>query len=136
MGKNSKTSWFTDRSPLVKFLIGFAAIIGAITAINAGYEASGLPYPATRSFVELKFGPLKIAFDNTGKAVRDLQVESAEGKLAQTKDALAKWELELRKTNDPASRDLIQKQRRELEFTRDKLEQQLNTLRTMRSSDQ
>jgi hypothetical protein len=130
----SFTAWFTDRSPAVKVVLLVGAIAGAMTGVASAWSQFELPMFATRGYVAVQIGPLKLAFDNTGKAVRDLQIEAAEGKLAQTKDALAKWKLEGLKTSDPTSKELIHKQQRELEATQERLEDQLKSLRSIRSN--
>jgi len=107
--------------------------IGAIAAITGAFATvRQLPENYVGQIVEVRIGPLRMAFEGTSGAVRDLQAENAEGKLEANRDAFVKWEVELRKTNDLETRIVIQKQMRDLEATRGKLEQQLKTLHEIR----
>jgi hypothetical protein len=109
-------------------------IFGLIVAIPATFGTIMMPvHGLIDGRVDIKFGPLQYAFEGTNSVVRDLQIEAAEGKLANNRDSYVKWEIELRKTRDPSSREIIQRQMRELELTRGGLEQQLRTLRELRN---
>jgi hypothetical protein len=128
------THWVTDRSPIVLWAGGLTVIFGLIVAIPATFGTLLMPvHGLIDGRVDMKFGPLQFAFEGTSAVVRDLQIEAAEGKLAANRDSYIKWEIELRKTKDPSSREIIQKQMRELEATRGGLEQQLRTLRELRT---
>jgi hypothetical protein len=128
------THWITDRSPVVLWAGGLTMIFGLIVAIPATFGTIMMPvHGLIDGRVDIKFGPLQYAFEGTNSVVRDLQIEAAEGKLANNRDSYVKWEIELRKTRDPSSREIIQRQMRELELTRGGLEQQLRTLRELRN---
>ena len=111
-----------------------SAIVGLIVVVPVA--AATLTHPVVTWIdgrVDVKIGPLQLAFDGTSSAVRDLQIEQAEGKLSAVKNDQVKWELELKRTQNAASRGLIQKQMLDLELTRGRLEQQLKTLNEIRS---
>lgn len=111
-----------------------SAILGLIVAIPVAMATVTNPVASwVDGRIDFKFGPLQLAFDGTSGAVRDLQIEAAEGKLADTKDKQIRWEVEKKKAREQATRELIERQQRELEATRGKLEQQLKTLNEIRS---
>lgn len=118
--------WVTDQSPAVKVCSGLAIVFGLIVAIPQTWSTVASPiHSYVDGRVDMKIGTLPTT-------VRDLQLEAAEGKLTATKNDQVKWEVELRKTKDQVTRDLINKQMRELENTRGRLEQQIKTLNAIR----
>jgi len=129
MTRRGKFSWIT----IAKYAAATSAVLGLIVAIPT---ASAIILAPVNNWidgrVDIKFSPLRVEFTGTTSVVRDLQMEAAEGKLSANRDAYVKWEVELRKTKDPVSRELIMKQMQNLEATRGGLEQQLKTLRDIR----
>lgn len=66
------------------------------------------------------------------KSQRDSQVETAEGKLDAAVQNKKKWNLELSKTQDPTTRDMIDKDISDLDRTIKKLNDQIDTLNKLR----
>jgi hypothetical protein len=67
---------------------------------------------------------------------RDVQIDLANGKLEQTKNEIAKWQLEGLKTQDPTTKQLVNEHVHALDSIKRSLEDQINTLRDLRSKGQ
>ncbi len=109
-----------------------AAIAAAITAVPPAWSALGLPEFASKTFVDARIEPIKVAQADTQKILRDLQIDVAEGKKERTDDSIANWKLQLGRATDAQDRSMIERHLQELEDTRTKLEDQIKTLRSLR----
>lgn len=117
-----------------------AGIVGALTGAVVGAAAA---WPILEPYLAAHRGYVRfIAMEATGKyqadqlesrrVVRDIQVEQADGKREQTEEAIFKWQLELAKAPDEQARQLISNRIRELQNTKAKLINQIDTLNKVR----
>ncbi len=115
------------RNPITTAASLFAIFIGVPGAV-ASYEK----YVEPRLLASHLYVRDQVAQADTLKVLRDLQVESAEGKREATINDIAKWNLEMSKAHDNNAKELIQKQINTLDATRQKLEAQIRTLNGIR----
>jgi hypothetical protein len=130
----SPWAWLTDQNPWVKTIAALSVIGGFITLVPGVFNTMATPVASyVDGRVDIKIGPMRFAFDTTSTAVRDLQIENAQGKLEATNNAMVNWQVELKKTKEQTTRELINRQMRELEVTRGRLEEQVRTLNAIRN---
>lgn len=122
-------------------IAAIATACGVLIGMSGAWHVIEPVTPAFRGYVrdyaDEGVKPLRTDTQETKKVLRDLQVESAEGKLSATEDALAKWELERQKLErqkgvPPSSVELIEKQKRELSSSKGKIEDQIRVLRSLK----
>lgn len=125
-------------------LLRLGKIAGVVGAIFGAIASGAIAWPHIEPWLAAHRGyvrevsaavstELKEAQDKGYSALRDLQVETANGKLDQTEDNIAKWNVELNKAADDQAKQLIQGQIRKLDATRDGLKEQIKTLNKVRS---
>ncbi len=114
----------------------FAGIVVAITAAIVGVATAWPllePWVAAHrgyvrevsSAIEFK---LNLAQIKGYAAIRDIQIEQAEGKRDQVEDSIFKWNIEMEKAPDLQSKSLIADRIRDLQNIKRKLDSQLDTL--------
>lgn len=101
----------------IKWLTAFFGLFVAMGSAAATWDSFGWWKPASVWYVNEKVKPLSA-----------IQLDLANGKRESTVNDLAKWQLELTKTKDPASLEIINKQLHLLQDTKHKLDKQIETL--------
>lgn len=125
----ASTVWGTSVRKRITVTFGsITAVAGAIVAVPPAWSQLGLPEMASKMYVERTLQPLRLAQQSFQRTARDIQIDIAEGKRSQAQEAIAKWTLELQRSRDAQSTQLIQTQIRELQNTSDRLGQQIRTL--------
>lgn len=120
-----------------------AGVVGAITAAIIGVATA---WPLIEPYVAAHRGYVRhvaaeigdkneLAQHQNRKVIRDLQIEQADGKRDQIEEAIFKWEIELAKITDEQARFLINSRIRELQNTKSKLENQIETLNKAKSNN-
>lgn len=117
-----------------------AGVVGAFTGAIVGGAAAWTivePYMIAHRgyvrFVTMQFADKSDAAQNQSRRViRDLQVEQADGKRDAAEEAIFKWGLELSKATDEQAKQLITARIRELQNTKQKLDNQIDTLNRAR----
>lgn len=123
MGKKPKIRSISIRQRIsqlhwgVKIATAAFAFFVAMGSAAATWDSFGWWKPASVWYVNEKVKPLSA-----------IQLDLANGKRESTENDLAKWQLELTKTKDPVSLEIIHKQINTLSSTRDKLDKQIETL--------
>lgn len=118
-------------------------VSGVVAAISAGIVGGARAWPIlepfwfahrgyVRDYTMLASDKTNAAQSDSRKIIRDLQVESAEGKRDQTEDSILKWKIELAKASDVQTIQMISKQISTLENTKSKLVNQIDTLNAVR----
>lgn len=110
-------------------LAGVATVFTSVGAISKNWDAVEPSFISTRGFVR---DSIKVAQQTQTGILRDLQIESAEGKRSQASNAVANWKLEKLKTKDPVTQSLIDQQIINQEAEVDRLSQQLKTLNRLK----
>lgn len=108
-----------------KVIAAVIATLGGLPAAWAGANLLEPVVPAHRGYVRTVMEPVL-------SAVRDSQIEQAEGKRDAAKEAKTKWLLERSKTKDSTTIDMIDHHIGELDVTIDKLNAQIKTLSRLR----
>jgi hypothetical protein len=120
----------------VKYATGVLAFVAAIGGAVAAVPKIEPVFPAHRLYVREEVrhvhDTIQMAQDASIRALRDVQVEQAEGKREAADDALATWQLKLSGTTDETAKQLIRERIRALENTQRKLDGQINTLNRLR----
>ena len=88
----------------------------------------------TRDLVKTVEDKIDTQDHKTSSILRDIQVDTANGKLASTVNDIKKWQLELKKATDQNSVDLITQQIEALEDTKSKLDTQLKVLNKIKTN--
>lgn len=113
-------------------------ITGSVTGARSAWPILRLGLPATIYYVDDSLDEhekkVNTAQQTTNSILRDLQIESTEGKRSNASNALANWKLERTKTQDPVSFGLIDQQIREKEDEINRLNNQLKTLNRLKGS--
>jgi hypothetical protein len=129
----STALWGTDlRKAVTSTAALVAGVATAITAVPPAWSALGLPEFASKSFVDGRIEPFKIAEGDTQNILRELQIEVAEGKKERADDSISSWRLQLDRAGDAESRSIIERQIQELQDTKAKLDEQIKTLRSLK----
>lgn len=112
-------------------------LTGSVGGIRATWPVLRLALPALVFYVDTTLEDARGEFKNTQNTtlsvLRDMQIEQAEGKRDAAKEAKAKWSVELGKTKDSVSRDMIERHINDLDATAGKLDGQIKTLNRLRS---
>ena len=112
-------------------------ITGAIVGMSRALPVVEPYWPAHRMYVRDRVDFARDEFKATENSntliLRDLQIEQAEGKRDAVKNDLAKWAVELNKTQDPQTRQLIEKTINEQNATYERLQEQLRSLNKLRA---
>lgn len=120
-------------APLVVILGG---IVPAVTGLGWLDKATDPWHPALHWWVYEQVDKVDQKVQGLGSQnqgiLRDLQIDTANGKLSSTNNDIKKWQLELSKAQEEDSKELITKQIDALQTTKAKLEAQLNTLSRLR----
>jgi len=142
MAKKPKPpSLFTRANGLIKrnpwkFITAALALLAGIPGYVAGANYLEPAVPAqrywVRNHVEEETTKLKLTEDTTLKVLRDLQIETAEGKRDNAANARAKFELDYAHEKNDERKLEIGKTIRSLQGTEDKLNQQIKTLNKLR----
>lgn len=111
---------------LAGVLTGVALVFTSVGAISKNWEAVEPNFLATRGFV-------RYAQQSQTSILRDLQIESAEGKRSQAANSVANWRLEKLKTHDPVTQGLIDQQITNQEAEVERLSDQLRTLNRLKA---
>lgn len=101
----------------IKWLTAFFALFVAMGSAAATWDSFGWWKPASVWYVNDKVKPLS-----------SIQLDLANGKREATVNDIAKWQLELTKTKDPSSLEIINKQLHLLGATKQKLDKQIEVL--------
>lgn len=137
----SRTFAIVKRNP-IKSITAALVLVGSIPAAMGGItylDARAEPlYLAMHWWVRDIVGSVEKKIDTsdlkTTAILRDLQIDTADGKRASTINDIKKWQLELTKAPDQASVDNITQQIETLQDTKSKLDGQINTLRAIKGS--
>lgn len=130
--------WAVQRIRKIAWAAGIVATIsGGIVGYAKAWPEIEPWWWASRGFVYSQVDSARSQFkqaqDSTAAILRDLQIEQAEGKRDAAKEAKAKWGVELNKTADPITREMIDRHINELEASVGKLDSQIRTLNRMRA---
>lgn len=101
----------------IKWLTAGFGLFVAMGSAAATWDSFGWWKPASVWYVNDKVKPLSA-----------IQLDLANGKRESTVNDIAKWQLELNKTKDPSSLDIINKQLHLLQNTKQKLDKQIEVL--------
>ncbi|HEY6019236.1 MAG TPA: hypothetical protein VIY48_04845 [Candidatus Paceibacterota bacterium] len=101
----------------IKWLTGALGLFVAMGSAAATWDSFGWWKPASVWYVNERVKPLSA-----------IQLDLANGKRESTVNDLAKWQLELNKTKDPASLEIISRQLNLLEATKHRLDKQIEEL--------
>lgn len=101
----------------LKWLTSAFLLFVAMGSAAATWDSFGWWKPASVWYVNEKIKPLSA-----------IQLDLANGKREATVNDLAKWQLELNKTKDPSSLEIINKQLQLLQATKHRLDRQIETL--------
>jgi hypothetical protein len=101
----------------IKWLTGAIGLFVAMGSAAATWDSFGWWKPASVWYVNERVKPLSA-----------IQLDLANGKRESTVNDLAKWQLELNKTKDPASLEIINRQLNLLEATKHRLDKQIEEL--------
>lgn len=101
----------------IKWLTGALGLFVAMGSAAATWDSFGWWKPASVWYVNERVKPLSA-----------IQLDLANGKRESTVNDLAKWQLELNKTKDPASLEIINRQLNLLEATKHRLDKQIEEL--------
>lgn len=101
----------------IKWLTATLGLFVAVGSAAATWDSFGWWKPASVWYVNEKVKPLSA-----------IQLDLANGKRESTVNDLAKWQLELTKTKDPASLEIINRQLNLLQDTKHKLDKQIEIL--------
>lgn len=101
----------------IKWLTALLGLFVAMGSAAATWDSFGWWKPASVWYVNEKVKPLS-----------SIQLDLANGKREATVNDLAKWQLELTKTKDPSSLEIINKQLHLLQATKNKLDKQIEVL--------
>lgn len=132
---------WNKQPPHIKKLLLWCSALTIITgAIVSTDKAAPIVEPywfAHRLYVRNSVESVRSEFKATENGntiiLRDVQIEQAEGKRDAVKNDLAKWAVELTKTQDPTTRQLIEKTISEQTATYERLQEQLRSLLKMRA---
>ncbi len=120
-----------------KFITGALALLAGIPSYIAGANSIEPATPAlrywVRAHVDNETFKLKLAEDKTLEVLRDLQIETAEGKRDNAANARAKFELDYAHEKNDDRKLEIGKTIRSLQSTEDKLNSQIKTLNKLRN---
>lgn len=112
------------------------AITGAIVGIASAWPILEPYMAAHRAYVRAVAMGLtdtyQAAQSDSRRVIRDLQLETAEGKRDSASDSIIKWTVELRKSNDETTKSMIQGQIDQLLMTKRRLNEQIDTLNKTR----
>lgn len=111
---------------LAGVLTGVALVFTSVGAISKNWDVVEPNFLATRGFV-------RYAQQSQTSILRDLQIESAEGKRSQAANSVANWRLEKLKTHDPVTQGLIDQQIVNQEAEVERLSDQLRTLNRLKA---
>lgn len=131
MDENNKSTfrkWWEETSWGQKVLWPGMFITGLAAILNF-WIAWDLPIPASIQFVN---GKIKTEVHPVKPVLRDIQIELAEGKLAQIEELIFKWNKEL--VENRGDSGLLRTRIHELERTKKALEQQLVTLNRIKDN--
>jgi septal ring factor EnvC (AmiA/AmiB activator) len=129
----STVLWGTDlRKTVTSTAALIAGVATAITAVPPAWSALGLPEIASKSFVDGRIEPVKVAESDTQSILRELQIEVAEGKKERTEDSISRWQLQHDRAEDTEGRSIIERQLQELQDTKTRLDDQIKTLRSLK----
>jgi len=101
----------------IKYATALLALFAAMGSAAATWDSFGWWKPASVWYVNERVKPLSA-----------IQLDLANGKRESTENDLAKWQLEMTKTKDPASLEIINKQLNTLKSTKEKLDHQIDLL--------
>lgn len=113
-------------------LAGVAILFTSVGAISKNWDAVEPNFLTTRGFVRDLVRTAQ-AQNSVLPVIRDLQIESAEGKRSQANNAAANWKLERSKTQDPVTQRLIDQQISNQEAEVERLTEQLRTLNRLKA---
>lgn len=112
------------------------AITGAIVGVATAWPLIEPYMAAHRAYVRAVAMGLtdtyQAAQSDSRRVIRDLQLETAEGKRDSASDSIIKWTVELRKSNDETTKSMIQGQIDQLLMTKRRLNDQIETLNKTR----
>lgn len=129
---------------LFRRLMYWGKLVGIIGVTAGAIVSAAAAWPLIEPYLVAHRGYVRHVSDSVSnnssaaqsesrKVIRDLQVEQAEGKRDQADEALFKWKVELNKAADDQTRQLIFERLRELENTKRKLGDQIETLNKARA---
>jgi len=112
-------------------------LTGSVGGLKATWPVLRLALPALVFYVDTTLEDARGEFKNTQtttlSVLRDLQIETAEGKRDATATALDKFQIDLNKAKDDSEKLSINKTIRDLQYTKEKLDAQIRTLNKLRS---
>lgn len=112
-------------------------LTGSVGGIKATWPILRLGLPAIIFYVDSTLEDARGEFKNTQtttlSVLRDLQIETAEGKRDNAATAIDKFQLDLNKAKDDSERLSINKSIRDQQNTKDKLDAQIKTLNKLRA---
>lgn len=131
----ARTVGMAKRNPW-KFITGAVVFLAGLPGAWAGANFLEPALPAHRGYVrdqteEVK-KEIKTTEDTTVGILRDLQIETAEGKRDNAANAIAKFQLDLDSEKAPQRKLEIGETLRGLQNTKDKLDAQIKTLNRLR----
>jgi hypothetical protein len=124
MRKQKPVSFFKWVAQLhwgVKTATAVFVFFAAMGSAAATWDKFGWWVPASIHYVNDKLNPIS-------RSVQDTQIEQAEGKRDATEERIFLWQDKLKETSDPERQRAYRERIHELEITKRKQEQQINTL--------
>lgn len=132
MGDGFSIGAFLWASPLRKFATSVTTACAMVVGLHQAVPVLEPWWPASRSYAQDVIasieGRVQSAEQKGYAAIRDLQIELAEGKREQADRELFQWTMELSRINDDQAKVLIQDHIRKMNATRDRLTDQINSL--------
>ena len=115
-----------------------AGVSGSVTGGRAAWPIVKMGLPAPIVYVDSSLeeveGRIRMAQQTSTSILRDLQVETAEGKKESAVQNKAKWQVERSKIQDPATLGLIDQQLNDLDKTISRLDNQIRVIEKLKAS--
>lgn len=112
-------------------------LTGSVGGIKATWPVLRLALPALVFYIDSTLEDARGEFKNTQNTtlsvLRDLQIETAEGKRDVAATSIDRFQLDLNKAKDDSEKLNINKTIRDLQNTKDKLDAQIKTLNKLRA---
>ena len=113
---------------------------GSVTGVRAAWPVVKMWMPAPIVYVDGSIeeaeGRIRMAQQTNTSILRDLQLETAEGKKESAAQNKAKWQVERSKIQDPATLGLIDQQLNELDKTISRINSQIRVIEKLKANGQ
>lgn len=131
LGRILELTWATRCQKAISSLVlTITGISGAVVAIPPALAAlDNFDLPVRKSYVDTKYHSVQVVQSGTHRAVINLQIDTANGKLERHEEEKVKWEVELRNGKlSPEAAVLARQRSREIDDTIAALRRQKETL--------